>query len=220
MCLFYSLIRQLLFYISASSVERSRSEMWAVPTQSLPLLKFKVGSGPLVISPLRLTFYQLDNLHVVWARHQSPVNLKTAGNNWRKQRRSRARKSLKTTESHLNDPISRLDSSSHRRSIYDTDHRGGVTPAWGKGQKPAWVSLTFFDQLHKDGIVSAHSQPKTIFIPLDYHTALDETWTHTNTHLRVCLWRDTRPVHTQKNLQLPADVFFILTTVAILYNDF
>lgn len=34
--------------------------------------------------------------------------------------------------------------------------------------------LTFFDQLHKDGIVSTHSQPETIFISLDDHTALDQ----------------------------------------------
>lgn len=43
--------------------------------------------------------------------------------------REGATRSVKTKESHLNDAISRLDSSSHRRSIWDTHHRGGVTRA-------------------------------------------------------------------------------------------
>lgn len=129
----------------------------------------------------QLTFYQLHNLHVVWARHQSPVNLKTTIREQLKEVENK--EETETNRSHLNDPISRLDSSPHRRSICDTEHRGGATGTQGKGQTRVAVSLTFLDQLNKDGIVSTHSQPKAIFISLDYHTALDKTWTHTNTHL-------------------------------------
>lgn len=122
----------------------------------------------------------------MWFEHVTKVPLtwkQPSENSWRKLRTKRRRNWGKTNRSHLNDPISRLDSSPHRRSICDTEHRGGETGTPGKGQTRVWVSLTFFDQLHKDGIVSTHSQPKAIFISLDYHTALDKAWTHTNTHL-------------------------------------
>lgn len=37
-----------------------------------------------------------------------------------------------------------------------------------------WV-VTFFDKLHKHWVVTADSQPKAIFIFLDYYTSLDQT---------------------------------------------
>lgn len=169
MCCFYSLIcSQLFFCISASSREPLRSDTWAVCPNSHFNLHF-------ISFTTSMWFEDVTKVPLTWKQPSE--------NSWRKSRTKRRRNSVKTNRSHLNDPISRLDSSPHRRSIWDTEHRGGETGTRGKGQTRVEVSLTFFDQLHKNGIVSTHSQPKAIFISLDYHTALDETWTHTNTHL-------------------------------------
>lgn len=46
--------------------------------------------------------------------------------------------------------------------------------------------LTFFNQLYKHRVVSTHSQPEAVLIPLDYHTALDQAWTPTKKTLQLC----------------------------------
>lgn len=64
MCCFYSLIcSQLLLFFIYLCIFRGTFTLRHVSCSS----KFS----------FQLTFYQLHNLHVVWARHQSPVNLKT-----------------------------------------------------------------------------------------------------------------------------------------------
>lgn len=40
---------------------------------------------------------------------------------------------------------------------------------------PVWTCLTFFDKLHKHWVVTADSEPKAIFIFLDYYTSRDQT---------------------------------------------
>lgn len=37
------------------------------------------------------------------------------------------------------------------------------------------VAFTFFDNLHKHWVVTADSEPKAVFIFLDYYTSLDQT---------------------------------------------
>lgn len=96
-----------------------------------------------------LTFDQLYNLYVVWVRHQGPINLEVKDNGrdilpsllhhmWTWGSRLSRKASSKPfnagkladfetpsdqshrTGTHLNDPVPRLNTSSHRGSIYDT----------------------------------------------------------------------------------------------------
>lgn len=91
------------------------------------------------------------NLHFIsfttsmWFEHVTKVPLtwkQPLENSWRKLRTKRRRNSAKTNRSHLNDPISRLDSSPHRRSICDRTQR------WRDGnareRSNVCVSFTYF----------------------------------------------------------------------------
>lgn len=110
------------------------------------------------------------------------------------------------TRTHLDDPVSRLDAGSHGGSIYSTKDKArliyssiflvligvGWATDWAINapecsqlvRKHCWAHvsqhwLTFFNQLYKHWVVSTHSQPEAVLIPLDYHTALDQAWTPT-----------------------------------------
>lgn len=79
------------------------------------------------------------------------------------------------------------------------------------------VSLTFFYQLHKHGVVSAYGQPKAIFISLDYHTPLDKTCHYhiaINIEYGVCHNRLTDSTITHQKLTNICVFFYISHTAA------
>lgn len=156
------------FCISASSGEPLRSDTWAVR----PNYHF--------------------NLHFIsfttsmWFEHVTKVPLtwkQPSENSWRKLRTKRRRNSVKTNRSHLNDPISRLDSSPHRCSICDTEHRGGETGTRGKGQTCVIFTYFLWPAAQRRDCLHSQSAQSHFYLSGLSHSAGQDLNTHTHTHL-------------------------------------